>query len=242
MLYRNLLTYLLTYSLTHSLTHSLTYLRYLCRYVHGRPFQSYIIINVHDSFFHGMVLVLSISYPVILKIILTKICKTMRFLLKLRDDKTLTYYLNISLSRMHQWLNTRPITSVNRMGPIYSVTGCGTTCLILCDFFNFFIYIQLQITHCKKNIRLSCVYIWHILPGYKLYPLVSICIACRRLHLSCIGDKTVVTATCMHFYPRIEHCSTMSPICRPSVADVNANGGYAWTSQNVGSINNLLTF
>ena len=30
-----------------------------------------------------------------------------------------------------------------------------------------------------------------------MYPLVSICIACRRLHVSCIGDKIVVTATCI---------------------------------------------
>ena len=33
---------------------------------------------------------------------------------------------------------------------------------------------------------------------------LSTCILCRRLHVSCIGDKTVVTATCMHLYPRVE--------------------------------------
>ena len=32
------------------------------------------------------------------------------------------------------------------------------------------------------------------------------CIACRRLRVSCIGDKIVVTATCIHLYPRVEHC------------------------------------
>ena len=31
-------------------------------------------------------------------------------------------------------------------------------------------------------------------PGYKLYRLVSICIACRRLHVSCICVKIVVNA------------------------------------------------
>jgi len=36
--------------------------------------------------------------------------------------------------------------------------------------------------------------------------VVSVCIACRRLHVSCIGDKIVVTATCIHLYPRVEHC------------------------------------
>ena len=36
---------------------------------------------------------------------------------------------------------------------------------------------------------------------YKLYPLVSTCIARRSLHLSCIGDKIVVTATCIHLCP-----------------------------------------
>jgi len=28
----------------------------------------------------------------------------------------------------------------------------------------------------------------------------------RRLHVSCIGDKIVVTATYIHLYPRVEHC------------------------------------
>jgi len=28
----------------------------------------------------------------------------------------------------------------------------------------------------------------------------------RRLHVSCIGDKTVVTATCIDLYQRVEHC------------------------------------
>ena len=36
--------------------------------------------------------------------------------------------------------------------------------------------------------------------------VVSTCVPCRRLHVSCIGDKTVVTATCIHLYPRVEHC------------------------------------
>ena len=34
-----------------------------------------------------------------------------------------------------------------------------------------------------------------------MYPLVSICIAGRRLHVSYIDDKIVVTATCIHLYP-----------------------------------------
>ena len=42
--------------------------------------------------------------------------------------------------------------------------------------------------------------------GCKLYLLVSTCIPCRRLHVSCIGDKIVVTSTCIHLYPRVEHC------------------------------------
>ena len=41
---------------------------------------------------------------------------------------------------------------------------------------------------------------------YNLYPLVSTRIACRRLHVPCIGDKIVVTATCIYLYPRVEHC------------------------------------
>jgi len=34
-------------------------------------------------------------------------------------------------------------------------------------------------------------------PGYKLNPLVSTCIPCRRLHVSYFGDKVVVTVTCI---------------------------------------------
>ena len=33
--------------------------------------------------------------------------------------------------------------------------------------------------------------------------VVSTCIPCRRLHVSCIGDKIIVTATCIHLYPLI---------------------------------------
>ena len=45
-------------------------------------------------------------------------------------------------------------------------------------------------------------------PGYKLYPFVSICMACRRLHVSCIGDKIVVNTAlrrhaCIHLYPLV---------------------------------------
>ena len=32
------------------------------------------------------------------------------------------------------------------------------------------------------------------------------CIPCCHQHVSCISDKIVVTATCMHLYPRVEHC------------------------------------
>ena len=33
-----------------------------------------------------------------------------------------------------------------------------------------------------------------------LYPLSP------SIHVSCIGDKIVVTATCIHLYQRVEHC------------------------------------
>jgi len=36
-----------------------------------------------------------------------------------------------------------------------------------------------------------------------LYPLVSLVDVYMT---SCIGDKIVVTATCVHLYPRVEHC------------------------------------
>jgi len=36
--------------------------------------------------------------------------------------------------------------------------------------------------------------------------VVSICIPRRHLHVSCIGDKNVVTATSIHLYPQVEHC------------------------------------
>jgi len=36
--------------------------------------------------------------------------------------------------------------------------------------------------------------------------VISTVAHCRRLHVSCVGDKIVVTATCIHFYPRAEHC------------------------------------
>jgi len=36
--------------------------------------------------------------------------------------------------------------------------------------------------------------------------VVSTCIPCRRIHVSCIGDKIVVTATCIQLYTRVEHC------------------------------------
>jgi len=39
--------------------------------------------------------------------------------------------------------------------------------------------------------------------------VVSTCIPCHRLHVSCIGDKIDVTATCIHLYPRVEHCSEL---------------------------------
>ena len=44
--------------------------------------------------------------------------------------------------------------------------------------------------------------------GYKLYPLVFVSlVAVLHCKLSCIGDKTVVTAACIHLYdPRVEHC------------------------------------
>ena len=40
----------------------------------------------------------------------------------------------------------------------------------------------------------------------RLHQIVSTCIPCRRLHVSCIGDKIVVTAACIHLYPQVEHC------------------------------------
>jgi len=42
--------------------------------------------------------------------------------------------------------------------------------------------------------------------------VVSTCIPCRRLHVSCIGDKTVITATCIHLYPRVEHCLELASV------------------------------
>jgi len=45
-----------------------------------------------------------------------------------------------------------------------------------------------------------------VMPRLHLIHVVSICIPCRCLHVSCIGDKIVVTATCIHLYPRVEHC------------------------------------
>jgi len=36
--------------------------------------------------------------------------------------------------------------------------------------------------------------------------VVSTCIPCRRLRVSCIGGKMVVMATCIHLYLRVEHC------------------------------------
>ena len=34
--------------------------------------------------------------------------------------------------------------------------------------------------------------------------VVATCIPCRRI-VSCVGDKIVVTAFCIHLYPRVEH-------------------------------------
>jgi len=66
---------------------------------------------------------------------------------------------------------------------------------------------QLLFIKCMRQRRSNAAFTHNTLTqsGYKLYPLQSICIACRRLHVSCIGDKIVVTATCMHLYPRVEH-------------------------------------
>ena len=44
--------------------------------------------------------------------------------------------------------------------------------------------------------------------------VVSTCIPCRRPHASCIGDKIVVMATCIHLYPRIENCLELVAVRR----------------------------
>jgi len=58
----------------------------------------------------------------------------------------------------------------------------------------------------RRVVSVQCNAAFTPVAGHKLYPLVSTCIPCRRLHISCIGDKIVVTATCIHLYPRVEHC------------------------------------
>jgi len=53
-----------------------------------------------------------------------------------------------------------------------------------------------------RNITGTWHFVFSVMPRLHLIQVVgSICIACRRLYVSCIGDKIVVTATCIHLYP-----------------------------------------
>ena len=47
--------------------------------------------------------------------------------------------------------------------------------------------------------RLHLIHVARIQVVSTLYPL-------SPSNVSCIGDKIVVTATCMHLYSRVEHC------------------------------------
>jgi len=64
-------------------------------------------------------------------------------------------------------------------------------------------------------------------------PDTSINIACRRLHVSWNCDKFVVTATCMHLYPRVEHWRIEDTCCSSgilvSVLHVSCKRGLACT-------------
>jgi len=58
-----------------------------------------------------------------------------------------------------------------------------------------------------KNDLLVSVRLWarDLMPRLHLIhvariQIVSTCIPCRRLHVSSVGDKIVVTATCIHLY------------------------------------------
>ena len=63
-------------------------------------------------------------------------------------------------------------------------------------------------SHLADLVSLCRVYTGYIYPGYKLYPLISLVAV---YIVSCIGDKIVVTVTCIHLYPRVEHCLELVP-------------------------------
>jgi len=81
--------------------------------------------------------------------------------------------------------------------PLLMLKNCQRNEYILCNFQSSNNVTENSI--CCIMPRLHLIHVARI-------QVVCTCIPCCHLHVSCIGDKPVVMATCIHLYPQVEHC------------------------------------